>query len=298
MSLPRPIFKNTTYLVTRRCTQRQFLLRPSEKINQIILYCLAVASTKYNVLVHVACFLSNHYHLVATDKDGRMPEFLAYLNKYIAKCLNAEHGRFENLFAANEKTSLVELAEAGDIISKAAYALANPVLAELVSSPEKWPGVLLMPSQGASSEISVDRPEGYFRPNGPTPEKAILKLTVPDAFSDDEDFFLSALSTEVAERVLAKTVEMRTKKRKFMGARKVLRQNPSSSPHSRERRFRLNPRVAAKNKWARIEALQRLKKFVEDYRRAWCAWMGGDEDVEFPKGTYALARIATVRICT
>jgi hypothetical protein len=62
-----------------------------------------VESTQQSAaLIHVACFLSNHYHLVATDEDGRMPAFLAYLNKYIAKCANVEHGRFENLFAANE----------------------------------------------------------------------------------------------------------------------------------------------------------------------------------------------------
>jgi putative transposase len=298
MSLPRAIYKNTTYLVTRRCTQRQFLLRPSPKINQIILYCLAVASEKYNVLIHVACFLSNHYHLVATDKDGRMPAFLAYLNKYIAKCANVEHGRFENLFAANEKTSLVTLAEAGDIISKAGYTLANPVLAELVCSPEQWPGILLMPSSDGLPEIDVQRPKGFFRSNGPMPERATLKLETPEAFSNDEDFYLSALTANVTERVSEKQAEMKEKKRKFMGPRKVLRQKPSSSPRSREPRFRMNPRVAAKNKWARIEALARAKKFLEDYRKAWRAWIAGNGNVEFPQGTYALARIATVKICT
>jgi putative transposase len=298
MSLPRAIYKNTTYLVTRRCTQRQFLLRPSPKINQIILYCLAVASAKYNVLIHAACFLSNHYHLVATDKDGRMPAFLAYLNKYIAKCANVEHSRFENLFAANEKTSLVTLAEAGDIISKAGYTLANPVLAELVCNPEKWPGVLLMPSSDGLPEIDVQRPVGFFRPNGPMPERATLKLEIPEAFSNDEDFYLSALTTNVSERVSEKQAEMKRTKRKFMGAQKILRQKPSGSPRSREPRFQMNPRVAAKNKWARIEALARVKKFIEDYRKAWRAWIAGDEDVEFPKGTYALARLATVKICT
>jgi putative transposase len=298
MSLPRAIYKNTTYLVTRRCTQRQFLLRPSPKINQIILYCLAVASTKYNVLIHVACFLSNHYHLVATDKDGNMPKFLAYLNMYIAKCLNVEHGRFENLFAANEKTSLVTLAEAGDIISKAGYALANPVLAELVCCPEEWPGILLMPSSDGLPEIDVERPKGFFRPNGPMPERATLKLEIPEAFSSDEDFYLSSLTTNVTERVSEKQAEMKRKKRKFMGAKKVLRQNPSSSPRSREPRFQMNPRVAAKNKWARIEALARVKKFLKDYRKAWRAWIGGDEDIAFPKGTYALARLASVKIST
>ena len=227
-----------------------------------------------------------------------MPEFLAYLNKYVAKCLNVEHGRFENLFAANEKPSLVTLVEAADIVAKAGYTLANPVLAGLVRSPEEWPGVLLMPSTDGLPEIDVERPEGFFRTEGPMPERATLKLTVPEAFADERISFLSALKENVEARVSGKQAEMKKKKCKFMGRRNVLRQNPSSRPQSREPRRQLNPRVAAKSKWARIEALKRLKKFLAEYRQAWCAWVAGDQDAEFPKGTYALARIATVKICT
>jgi hypothetical protein len=35
MTAPREIIPGTTYLVTRRCTQRQFLLRPSRGTNQV-----------------------------------------------------------------------------------------------------------------------------------------------------------------------------------------------------------------------------------------------------------------------
>jgi putative transposase len=298
MSSPRPIFKDTTYLVTRRCTQRQFLLRPSEKINQIILYCLATAATKYNILVHVACFLSNHYHLVVTDKEGNIPAFLAYLNKYIAKCANAEHGRWENLFAANEKPSLVRLAEAYDMVSKSGYAVANPVLSELVNSPEKWPGVLLLPTDSDELDIDVARPEGFFRPNGPMPERAQLKLTAPETFSNDTEGFISALTDDVTRRVSEKVGSMKDARRKFMGARKVLRQRPTDCPRTREPRRKLSPRVAAKNKWARIEMLKRLDGFVDNYRKAWARWMAGDTHAEFPKGTYALARNQNVRVRT
>ena len=46
MTLPRRVLSNTTYLVTRRCTQRMFLLRPSPLNTQIFIYCLAVAAKK------------------------------------------------------------------------------------------------------------------------------------------------------------------------------------------------------------------------------------------------------------
>ncbi len=48
------------------------------------------------------------------------------------------------------------------------------------------------------------------------------------------------------------------------------------------------------NKWRRIEALQRLKAFLADYRKAWQQWKQGITDVVFPAGTYTLARNAAV----
>ncbi|MBK6848690.1 MAG: hypothetical protein IPG96_14555 [Proteobacteria bacterium] len=62
MSLPRPVIAGETLLVTRRCVQRQFLLRPSATVNGIIGYCLAVAAERYGVRVHAFCVLSNHLH--------------------------------------------------------------------------------------------------------------------------------------------------------------------------------------------------------------------------------------------
>ncbi|MBK8480670.1 MAG: hypothetical protein IPL40_05785 [Proteobacteria bacterium] len=43
MILPRRVIAGETLIVTRRCAQRQFLLRPSATANGIIGYCLAVA---------------------------------------------------------------------------------------------------------------------------------------------------------------------------------------------------------------------------------------------------------------
>jgi len=73
VSFPRPVLEGTTYMITRRTTQRQFLLKPSALTNQIFLYCLAVAAERTSVVLHAVCVLSNHYHLVATDPLGRIP---------------------------------------------------------------------------------------------------------------------------------------------------------------------------------------------------------------------------------
>jgi hypothetical protein len=50
----------------------------------------------------------------------------------------------------------------------------------------------------------------------------------------------------------------------------------------------LNPRVASRSKWQRIEALQRLKSFLADYRVALKCYVGGDRTALFPFGTFGM----------
>jgi hypothetical protein len=80
--------------------------------------------------------------------------------------------------------------------------------------------------------------------------------------------------------------------RRLLGREAVLAQDPFDCPKGYDLRFGLNPHVACKDKWGRIEALGRLKEFLEAYREAWNAFKSGDKDVVFPAGTYWMARHA------
>jgi hypothetical protein len=64
---------------------------------------------------------------------------------------------------------------------------------------------------------------------------------------------------------------------------------------NREPRRNLRPRVAATNKWARIEALLRNRAFVRDYMAARQQWREGAK-VVFSAGTYWLRRFAYVPV--
>ncbi len=87
------VMKGATYLVTRRCTQRQFLLRPCIETNRIFLYCLCYAAQQTGVEVHGVVTMSNHWHGVVTDPDARLPEFLQILHRLIAVATNALLGQ-------------------------------------------------------------------------------------------------------------------------------------------------------------------------------------------------------------
>src|SRR5688500_2790100 len=105
----RQIIPGSTYLVTRRCTQRQFLLTPTNgRFVEAFLYCLAYAASRSGVIVHAAVVMGNHYHLVVTDPDGVLPWFVECLNKLVAKSMNAMRGRWEN-FWSTEQASYVRL---------------------------------------------------------------------------------------------------------------------------------------------------------------------------------------------
>jgi hypothetical protein len=73
-----------------------------------------------------------------------------------------------------------------------------------------------------------------------------------------------------------------------MGVARVLAQKPTAKPAHGEPRRGLNPRVAARDKWKRIEALGRLVEFLRTYRAAWAARCSGEANVIFPAGTYLL----------
>jgi hypothetical protein len=76
--------------------------------------------------------------------------------------------------------------------------------------------------------------------------------------------------------------------RSFMGKAALLKQKVTDSPFKKEPKRRLNPTVACKSKWHRIEALRRLKSFISEYKQALVEWRRGNREVVFPAGTYSL----------
>jgi putative transposase len=166
MTMPRQVLPGTTYLITRRCAQRQFLLRPSDETNAIFLYVLAVAAQRFGILVHAFCVLSNHFHLVLTDPDARLPAFEQYLDALVARAVNALLGRCES-FWAPASYSAVALLAPEDIVEKVAYTLANPVAAGLVRRGRDWPGLWSAPEQLGTTLADIPRPRSFFRRAGP-----------------------------------------------------------------------------------------------------------------------------------
>jgi REP element-mobilizing transposase RayT len=284
MTAPRQIFGKTTYLVTRRCSERRFFLRPSAAVNDIIRYVLAVAAGRYGVAIHAFCVLSNHLHLVVTDIKGNLPAFEQYVGSLVARAINSLHGHWEHFWAPGSY-SAVKLLEPGDVLSKMAYVLANPVAAGLVRHGAEWPGLWSAPQEIGAGPVIVKRPRHFFRAEGNMPGAATLELVCPPGFESPEAFrrelvaALTDLEDEAARKIASEG-------RAFLGRSKVLAQRPGARPAEGAPRRELNPRIAGRDRWKRVEAIARLKHFLAAYRTAWLRFTAGARDTIFPPGTY------------
>jgi putative transposase len=284
MSLPRQIIPGSTCMVTRRCANRQFFLKPSEIVEQIFLYCLAVAAARTGVLIHAVNVMSNHYHLIATDPFGRMPEFYGWVHEFVGRALNAHYGRWEN-FWSTAATSCLRLIDDDAILDKIVYTLANPVQAGLVSDGNDWPGIRLY----EPTRREIKRP-AFFRSNGPLPETVIFELTPPPLMTTANHSVFDRIREALSIREAQLREGMMRAGRRFLGKDAVCAQRITGRPAGDEPRRGLSPRIACRDKWRRIEALVRGKQFVPDYRDARRRWNAGARDVLFPHGTYLMVR--------
>lgn len=293
MTAPRPVFPGHFLSIQRRCTQRQFLLRPDDETNNAFTYLLAEAAQRFDIDIILSQMMSNHHHTSAYDKHGHHVEFREHFHKLMAKSQNALRGRWENMWST-EEPCIVEVIAAEDLLNQLVYIATNPVKDGLVEKVHHWPGPKFVHALLSGQPIKAKRPRHFFRDDGPMPETVELKLGLPADFPEKQAFLaeLARRIAEVEEECARKRMESG---RRVVGRRCVLRQSWRDTPTSREPRRNLRPRIAARDKLDRIAAIARNAEWRAQYRSARLLWLAGF-DVEFPFGTYWLRRFANVKV--
>jgi REP element-mobilizing transposase RayT len=286
MTIARQVVAGRTYLITRRCTQRQFLLRPERSVEEIYLYCLGEALDRYELTLHGFVAMSNHQHLLVRDNRGNFPEFLAHLHKMIAKAMNRLRGRWEN-FWATEQPNAVYLVEKGDRFDKLVYLLVNPVADHLVDRVSDWPGANSLGLNLSGRVKTVRKPKGFFRAGGAMPEQVTLRVERPEGYEvDSHDEWRRKLEEAVrVEEQRARAERVQTN-RGVLGRKGVLGAKPTDSPDTIEPRRRLRPHLACLDKARRIAELAALLAFRVARLAALMRFTSGERDVVFPEGTY------------
>ncbi len=279
-------------MLTRRCVQRQFLLRPDPELVNAFLYCLIVAATQFEIVLLQSTGMSNHHHTVIYDQHARVSEFMGQFHRLLAKCVNHLRHRWENVWSS-EAPSAVRLLEVEDVINKVVYAATNPVKDNLVDTVAEWPGANTLAALLSGGTISATRP-AFFDDDGKMPKEVSMTLELP-ARLGDANAVKETIRARVARFEKRKALMRALTGRRSLGRRAILKQRWSDSPLSQTPHRNLKPRLAARSKWNRVEALLRTKQFLVDYRIARQAMLAG-KPIPFPPGTYWLRRYAGVQI--
>lgn len=290
MSLPRQIFAGSFYLLTRRCTQRQFLLRPDEITNNAFLYCLIEAARRYEIEILLPTAEANHHHTVLYDRHRNAPRFVEHFHKMLARCMNARWERGENLWAA-EEVCLTRLLTRDAVIDKLIYTAGNPVKDLLVDKAIHWPGANGYRHLLNGQPLRAIRPAHFFRDDGAMPAVVELSLTIPSELGA-ADAVVEEVKAGV-ERLESKVrAERNDSGRRVMGKKRILAQSWRDCPTSVESRGGLRPRFAGAAP-ARIAALAAYRTFLVEYAAARRDLLAGRPTL-FPAGTYWLPRHAAI----
>ncbi len=239
------------------------------------------------VKVHAWVAMSNHIHIVATDTYGERPRFMALLNTEVAKAGSALIGRWDGFWEPGRSYSAVELLDAKAVVEKLAYTWANPVSSRLVRRARRWPGSTSARRRFGETVVAR-RPESGYYANSVQPESYSFQLEAPPHMDPIECDMLVRTRVRRLEKETENAV--RGGGAKFLGEKRVLRQNPYDSPTTWEKRRGRNPTFASRDKWARIEAAQRNKEWLAAYRAALEGLRQGVKDVLFPAGTWLMVR--------
>jgi len=271
------------------------LLRPDDRLNNLFIYCLALATKKHGIQVHALCTMSNHYHMVLTDPGCVLPDFMAWLNRQLAMCIKRLRSWDEVVWEPNVTYNAVDLNGSPEVLDKLAYVLLNPVSAGLVRSPERWPGALSTVKTLRKRRMMARRPAVWFKTN--VPDKVTLTLTMPPCFRDRASY-LDALEALAAHRMTEVRAELRRQGRAFLGTARVKKTACADRPTSKKEGFGRNPTFSALSRREWLAAAKALRAFRRAYRAAYEAWRTGRPDVVFPLGTWWVVRCAGASAAT
>jgi putative transposase len=290
MSVPRYYLPRGTYLLTRRCTQRMFLLKPCKAVTRAFKYCLAIASRKFHIATHAFNILSNHYHLVVSERSNkvRLPDFMRWLNHHMARLLNKHYKRKEN-FWSSEPYSAVLLVDKEAVLDKITYVLTNAVKHTLVEKPEQWPGLHCNVNLIGRQTFSAKRPD-FFKNTTDFLATESFQLSIPPQLKSlGLKKYQSLVKELVEEKLKQLKQERKENNQKVLGREAVLTQHHYDRPRQQEdSNPKKRPVIACKDKTLRAKVLLQIRIFQDSYREAWKLWKARAKDVVFPYGTYLM----------
>lgn len=231
------------------------------------------------------CQMSNHLHLVVHDRVGQISDFMQYVLGHAAKGIN----RLDRLRGSVFERRFAEIVILDDeaVIRRIAYAINNPVKADLVRSHREWPGLCVFAGSAAIAEtFSVFHERAY--------ERALALAARTGAVVDREAYVETArlelapldavFADGVAAAVSAREGELRRAQAGVVGAERVLSASPLDRPQMSARSAM--PLCFASTRAVRAEFVCWWRAFVAAFREASSAFRRGFLAVAFPRYSF------------
>ena len=282
--------------VTSVTIQNRYLLRPSKKLNDLVVGVVARAQQKYEMPVICITVMSSHMHMLLHARDPEhMAEFMGFVKTNLSKEIGTLHRWPGSMFA--DRYHHVEVSDAEtDQIDRLKYCLANGVKEFLVDRPDQWPGV-----HSATALVEGEDLLGhwYDRTRQHAARQRGEKNVDKEQFASEERLFLSPLPCwaelpeaeyrrRVAELVEEIVEEGERERRRTgntsMGVASIL----SADEHYRPKKVEKSPkpRFHAKNRavWKRM--WEAWRAITAAFREASARLLSGERDIDFPEGTF------------
>ncbi len=156
---------NAGVAVMNRCIQGRHLLKPSPRLNQIVVGALAKAQEKYPVEIYSGAFASNHFHLHLQAPTVKIQaDFMAHFTRKLSFetgiLYDWETRTFPDRYHSSEVSQEPEAQ-----IQRLVYHLKHGAKEGLVSGPLDWPGVNFLDALITGEPLKgiwIDR-SGYYR---------------------------------------------------------------------------------------------------------------------------------------
>lgn len=283
---------NHFYLVTNRCFQARYLLRPDRACNEILRGCLARYAAVHAIELVCFVFMGNHFHLILRAPNRNLHLFMRDFQREIARRINMLRGRTGTMFP--RRYAAEPILDDAAMQQKINYVLNNPVRANLVTHLEHWPGVSSWDAHKSGKPIvghffdaslwAKLRQENAHASRAQAMKKCTIDLVLPD--------FLKRLGNDEGQEKLLKSVESRrlhlrkhecSKLFRVAGARRVLRKHWSDKPSKPANSPQ--PICHSSCPELRRQYIDGLSRITARYRQALQRFQEGHSNVTFPEGT-------------
>ena len=284
------------YEITTRTTDKQLLLRPGARVNEIILGVIGRAQQLNGARLHAFVFMSTHYHLlVSVDDAAQMSGLLRMINGNLTVKLNDYNersgGSWQRRFAA-----IPVAADEETQVSRLRYFLSHGVKENLVERPGEWPGASSLPWLERGTPLTgtwtsfteryhATRRKGYVPTPGEFDTVYELSMTALPCWKHLPEDDWRRRVREMVEEIERMSADERAERNvDVLGVSAVLAAKPTARL-ARQRRSRA-PSVHAVDPAVRRLLRAELRALREDYDEASAQWRSGRWDAAFPAGMF------------